>query len=383
MQKKIIFLAVTSMLLPLLSEAYGQTMDQEWVLVVKEFGIEKTDTDKILKEVEDNCLSGQKCLRVIYKEFGEKLQEYKGRSIMVADLIYVYCSFDISLRMAKVEMIDGEYAEVPLPNKSSINIKHDSIDSIIKIIRSYEIQSKDKNDLQLSITAPRVVYLLRGLTATITITNDGDKPVGASEISIESTKSLDYISSSPAGIFFPRKDKETSLINWQIKTLGPKLSAKFEVMYRGKLPGSSSITARFESKDKKWRSEDKQARISIIGVPDMDISTYDTEDPVDVGKQTVYVIEARNEGTSPCTEVEIVDTIPDEMSFISATPTPVEVKGNRIIFPKVANLEPCDKITIKVVCKATKPGSAKNVAELKYAEFPDPIRDEEGTNVYE
>lgn len=121
----------------------------------------------------------------------------------------------------------------------------------------------------------------------------------------------------------------------------------------------------------------------ILGCPAMHISSYDTEDPVEVGKLTVYVIEHRNEGTSECTNLEVINEIDDNMEFVDAeAPVEYKIEGDKIIFDPVLILQPGEKVQYRVTCKAIAPGSIKNRAILKYTEFEESIIDEEGTSVY-
>lgn len=90
-----------------------------------------------------------------------------------------------------------------------------------------------------------------------------------------------------------------------------------------------------------------QCITSIWGIPIMHISSYDTEDPVEVGQETIYVVEVRNEGTAPRTNVVIKDLIGKKMTFISATgPTPYKIEGNCIIFEPVPILKPGENLSI-------------------------------------
>ncbi len=120
----------------------------------------------------------------------------------------------------------------------------------------------------------------------------------------------------------------------------------------------------------------------------MHLQSYDTEDPVEVGKQTIYFVETRNEGTSAVTNVQLTNNIPEEMEFVSAAgPTEYEVNGRVVTFKPYASLPPGEKLVYKIVCKAVSlgdaKGSAKNRAILKHDEFEHEIIDEEGTSVYE
>ena len=124
------------------------------------------------------------------------------------------------------------------------------------------------------------------------------------------------------------------------------------------------------------------AEVEIIGCGSRPGLTYDTEDPVEVGKQTTFVFSPRNEGTAPCTQVRVTCVVADEFEFVQAEPQAYEVQGQRVVFAPIPILLPGDKLVCKVVCKAIKTGSAKTAFILKYAEFSKEIIDEEGTSVY-
>lgn len=125
--------------------------------------------------------------------------------------------------------------------------------------------------------------------------------------------------------------------------------------------------------------------VRIMGPSGPHLSTYDTDDPIEVGKTTMYVITTRNEGVSAITNVTLKDTIPQEMEFIKAegpTDCVFDKTTHELHFQSVAILQPGDKLTYKIVCKAIKEDLVKNIARLKYDEFDKPIIDEEGTAVY-
>ncbi|MDD5644790.1 MAG: hypothetical protein PHO00_05020 [bacterium] len=115
----------------------------------------------------------------------------------------------------------------------------------------------------------------------------------------------------------------------------------------------------------------------------MQISTYDTEDPVEVGGNATYVVEIRNEGTSPCTNVKLESKVPDKMEFVSAeAPVNFTCESGSVDFEPYPFLPSGDKITYAITCKVLKEGSTKHTAVLTYDQSEQPIIDEEGTSCY-
>jgi len=241
-------------------------------------------------------------------------------------------------------------------------------------------------DIKLTKKGSSLIFLNKPANYTIVITNDGDG--SAKEMVLVDTlpKHLDYITSTPRGVFRPAKDNQLATLTWKLGDIPAKKEITIDLQVRANQTGRCTNSAKLRSDSQEppaIQPLEASCDTNIQGVAAMAINSYDTEDPVEIGKQTIYVIETRNEGTSPCTNVKMTDTLDDEMEFVSANgPVPFKVEGNKISFEPVPILQPGEKLTYKIVCKAVKEGSAKNHAELIYDQFQKPIIDEEGTTVY-
>ena len=131
--------------------------------------------------------------------------------------------------------------------------------------------------------------------------------------------------------------------------------------------------------------EDKAtAKTVVLGRIALHIDDYDTQDPVSIGEETTYVITIKNEGSATATKVELVNTIPEQMSYVSATgPTGAPViAGRKLAFNPIAKLDPGEEAEFRVTCKGAKAGEAVNDASFFCAEFRTPVRSQEGTRVY-
>ena len=237
-------------------------------------------------------------------------------------------------------------------------------------------------DLTLSVGGPRLAYLHRPLSLVLTLFNARKEAVKDGLVIVVLPPELEYVKSTPPGAYL----KPT--VTWSTGDLAPESRKEIVLECRAALTGPGRVTGVFTSESLHSASGMRASLgtgydLKIIGIPAMHISTYDTEDPVEVGKQTVYVVETRNEGTGPCTNILITCQIPEQMEFVKADgPVPSKQAGGKVSFEAVPLLKPGEKLVYKVTCKAVREGSAKHTATLQYDQFDKTITDEEGTSIY-
>lgn len=184
----------------------------------------------------------------------------------------------------------------------------------------------------------------------------------------------DYISSKPMAIFNTRKRSLT----WKFSTKHKKIKILLRANKGGRAVGKVILRSEHGEERRKIRTTIQRCGLA------MHMNSYDTEDPVKIGKMTIYVIEVRNEGTNPATKISLCNIVSDKMKFISAKGvTPYRIYQNEVVFDKFPILQPGEKIVYRIACKAIKKGNAKNTARLKYLQFDRAIIDEEGTIIYE
>ncbi|WP_372370990.1 hypothetical protein [Candidatus Uabimicrobium sp. HlEnr_7] len=229
----------------------------------------------------------------------------------------------------------------------------------------------------------RFIFLNKQVTFKITVKNEGSGEARGVDVVDSLPSQLEYISSEPQGSFRPGRGGQLATVRWQFPKLDAGESIEIKLVARGIEKVARCINVVKVTSE--GREVQDEAGLRIEGVSAMHLSTYDTDDPVEVGQQTIYVITARNEGTSACTNVSLIDDIPEEMEFVKAE-GPGEFEYDeatrKVKFAPMPILQPGDKLTIKIVCRAIKEGSAKNTARLRYDQFDKEIIDEEGTSVY-
>lgn len=235
--------------------------------------------------------------------------------------------------------------------------------------------------LFLSCSGPRLVYLNKELTYTITVANNAKKPKQASEVTAVIPEECEFVSATPEGVFTPADETSPASVVWQFSDIAPESKVEIGLKLKAAAKGNAVIECRMASPEEEPLTVSVNTK--IIGVAAVQISTCDTEDPVEVGGTTSYVVEIRNEGTSPCTNVKLESKVPDKMEFVSAeAPVNFTCESGSVAFEPYPFLPPGGNLIYTITCKVVKEGSTKHTAILTYDQSDQPIIDEEGTSCY-
>ena len=121
----------------------------------------------------------------------------------------------------------------------------------------------------------------------------------------------------------------------------------------------------------------------LAGVPAILVQTADNPDPVRVGDQTTYTIEVTNQGTAPGTNIKLVCTLEDPMSFVTASgETKDTVDGKTITFEPLGSLAPKAKAVYKVTVKAAKSGDVRFKTIITSDQLGRPVESTEATTFF-
>lgn len=243
-------------------------------------------------------------------------------------------------------------------------------------------------DLRIAPECQPSIYIHRCATCIIRVTNEGSGSAKGVEVTETIPSDLSYVESDPPGMLVPAAGERPATVRWDLGEIPPHSMKSVSVVMRGVRMGicrhTSTLVCKTDEPPQVPRLE-TSCDLEIRGVPQGGPSTYDTEDPVEVGKNTIYVSEVRNEGSRPGTNVIMRGSIPKEMEFVAAQGPSAfryDTEKRQVVFEPVPVLPPGEKLVYRVTCKAITPGSAKYAAIFKYDQFDREILDEEGTSVY-
>ena len=244
--------------------------------------------------------------------------------------------------------------------------------------------------LKIEINNPRRTIPYKAVPFTVTIINEGDATARNLKMIAALPRGLDYIRSSPRGVYRKGENRILSMLVWKIPEIKAGSKKIIRIMNRARLLSRGCCRARLAvkliSNDPKFPviPITKFSSVKIIGCgPRLHVSSYDKGDPCEVGQQTIYIVECMNEDTGSFTDVSLNNHIPKEMKYVGAKgPTLHSYKDGIVYFKPVPIMQPGEKLTYTIICKAIAPGSATNTAVLRCKQLDCPIIDEEWSSVY-
>jgi uncharacterized repeat protein (TIGR01451 family) len=230
--------------------------------------------------------------------------------------------------------------------------------------------------LALAKTGPVRQYIGRPLTYEITIMNKGDAPAANTVVEDTIPPAAQGIETSPTGMVSGSK------VVWQLGTLAVNASRKLSVSYApteaGALAQAASAAAVCAD------AVSATAETTVYGIAAVLLEVVDTNDPVQVGGRTTYVITATNQGSIPSTNVQITATVEDAQEIVATSgPTSVAVEGNTARSAPLATLAPKAKATWQITVKALKAGDVRFRATMTTAELGRDVEETEATQLYE
>lgn len=194
---------------------------------------------------------------------------------------------------------------------------------------------------------------------------------------------ITFKSASHSGVY----DEKNHTITWQLGTLLPGDMEARNVELVPQKRGTFDDEAKVSCEEGITVTDSH--KILVSGVSALLVQEYDTEDPVEVGKTTTYVIEVRNQGFHPVTNIDIVSSIPPCTQYVTANAKDTvgnsyshQVKDETVVFEKVPLLDSGEKVIVKLTVRVLQKGEVWNTTTVKCNEFSKVIVGEEPTTTY-
>jgi uncharacterized repeat protein (TIGR01451 family) len=233
--------------------------------------------------------------------------------------------------------------------------------------------------LDVVVSGPALRYLDRPATLSFRVTNPGSATANHVTLTEIVPTGFKVMNASHGG----RHDFVTRSVVWYMGDLEPGASKDVTLELMAINPGEFKHVATVTAARGLKAQGETSTRVEGLSALLMEL--VDTEDPVEVGKQTSYEIRVTNTGSKTETNLQLTCTIPEQMEFKGAkgpAGCPFRIEGREVIFNALPKLAPRVDAIYRVNVRCLAPGDARFQARVRADGLTQPVLREESTRVY-
>ena len=231
--------------------------------------------------------------------------------------------------------------------------------------------------LQMRLTGPKACLVKCDAVFSVDLTNPGTAPTRNIRLVTRIPDGMDFLAVSDDGLYEPA----TRTVSWSIPVLEPAAHRVVTVKARGMSLGDVSAATIAQADGN--LSARAEMPIKVEGVSALSLEVMDPDDPAPVGSEVTYEIRVANQGTCPCTGIQIVAMMPEGMELREASaPTPYKVNGQQVQFAAHDKLATKADLLYRLKVKTKLPGDVRFRVQLTCDQLQQPVFKEESSRFY-
>ncbi len=202
--------------------------------------------------------------------------------------------------------------------------------------------------LDIQVMGSSQIGLLAEAEFDISVTNNGNFDATGTELVATLPAGMEFVSATEGGT------ESSSVVTWDLGTIEIGATKSVKLTTTGVRVGEQVIT--YGAVSAEGLSDDDSSTTEVI--PGGLEVTKAGANQVAIGSEVTYTIDVTSTGTGSNTGVQLVDTIPGGMSFVSSDPEGSLTGSNLSI--QLGTMNPLEKNTISVVLQANEAGEWTN-----------------------
>jgi uncharacterized repeat protein (TIGR01451 family) len=231
--------------------------------------------------------------------------------------------------------------------------------------------------LELTAEMPSRRYLQRPATCVLSMINAGTAPARSIELAAQLPPGMKFIRANHSGWYEERSHR----VLWTLEELPPGEVGAVELVVMPVDLGPQKIVAAARSTD--GLSDQTAHVVEVEGLAAMFFEVTDSEDPIEVGGVTEYVVRIGNQGTKAASGVRLAATLLGDLDPVDAKgPAQHRIENLTFVFDPLAKLAPSEEAIYRIRVRGRREGDQRMQVQLSSDDHPAPITKEEITRVY-
>lgn len=232
-------------------------------------------------------------------------------------------------------------------------------------------------DAKLAITkaGPARRYVNLPATYDFTVVNEGTATLTDVAITDRVPEGATFMNASDAGSLVEDH------IRWAIGTLEPGASRTVHVSFRAK--GAGKVCNRVTATSSYGLSAQAEICTEFIGYSALLLEVVDTDDPIEIGEDTSYLIIVKNQGSVPAANVRVTAQVPEQEQVLNVAGPATHMQAGQAISFAPLTLPGSGEVRFTITVRALRAGDVRFRVELNADMLTaGPVHEEESTTLY-
>ncbi|HID23929.1 MAG TPA: DUF11 domain-containing protein [Planctomycetaceae bacterium] len=231
--------------------------------------------------------------------------------------------------------------------------------------------------LALTIDGPGLRYVGRHARYTIRVSNAGGTATNNVRVTHQLPAGFRFVEADNGGSF----DDTNRTVRWFIGRLEPGETRELHVELDAADLGE--FVHRIVATCEQGVNAEAETVTKVDGTASLVLKVVDLDDPVEVGRETVYEIRVSNEGTKAAQNVALACELPAGVELLSVKgATPHSVENNKVLFQALPQLTPGKTSLFRLHVRGTTAGDQRVRAQLSSDSVQEPVVVDELTKFY-
>ncbi len=231
--------------------------------------------------------------------------------------------------------------------------------------------------LKIHLSGPKACFVKCEALFTIEVTNSGTAPSKNLRIVNHLPEGMDFVAASDDGAF----DAISRTVTWALIGQEPNAQRVLTLKTRGTVLADS--TNMVEAQAEGNLNARAELPVKVEGIPALALEVTDPDDPGPVGTDFLYEIRVLNQGSCPCTGIQIIAQMPEGMELREATaPVPYKVVGQQVQFSPLPKLATKADLIYRLKVRSSKDGDVRFRVQLTCDQLQQPVMKEEASRFY-
>ena len=232
-------------------------------------------------------------------------------------------------------------------------------------------------ELVLELTGPRIRYLNRSATYSVSISNPGTAVARNVELVSRLPKGVKFVSANNQGHYNPQEHA----VYWSLIELPQGRKDVAKLVLEPSEVGEQKI--RIEGNADLGLKHESEISTRVESIPELSFTVLDKADPIEQGGTTTYDVKLVNRGSKIATQVVLAAGTSAGMIITEGSgPAKWQIDNAQISFNPIDKLAPGEEAIFKITVRGDTVGDHIIRVQVSCAEVVTPNAREETTRVY-